>query len=354
MQTSAPADILSALAALALYQRQVLPAARRELRGWDAMAARMPDGPLRDAALDALGEKRSNPEATAVFAILAPRARRARALRAMTALQVTIDYLDSLGEQPVADRLGDGLALHSALLDALSPGPPQGDWYRRHPEREDGGYLEALLAACREELAGLPSSQVVGPALQRSAKRCGEGQAHTHASGDGGGRVLRDWAMGLPSPPNYRWWELAAGASSSVAGHALIAAAADPATTVEQVELIDAAYFPSIGALTVLLDDLLDRKADLGAGEHNYLSYYESAEQAAERIALIAARARAGVTELPRARRHGAILAGVTAFYLSAISDRGGEEGAVRDRLLEAAGPAVKPIIRIVGARRHG
>ena len=78
----------------------------------------------------------------------------------MTALQIAIDYLDSLGEAPVDDPLADGLALHRAIDDAVSPDTPTGDWYRHHPQREDGGYLAALVAACREEIAGLPASGV--------------------------------------------------------------------------------------------------------------------------------------------------------------------------------------------------
>ncbi len=315
----------------------------------------MPGGPLRDAALAALREKRSNPEATAVFAILAPRPRRTAALRAMTALQVAIDYLDSLGEQAVADPLGDGLALHGALADAVSPGPGNGDWYRHRPESEDGGYLEELVVACRGELVALRSRQVVASALRRAVQRCGEGQARTHASAGGrGSSELRDWAAQLPAAPGYRWWELASGASSSVAAHALIAAAADRGTTAEQAELIDAAYFPSIGALTVLLDDLVDRDQDRATGEHNYLDYYRDAEVAAERIGLIAARARTRLVELPRRRRHGAILAGVLAFYLSAAGDRDEYPRAVRGRLLEAAGPGVPPILAALRLRGHG
>ncbi len=58
--------------------------------------------------------------------------------------------------------------------------------------------------------------------------------------------------------------------------HALIAAAANPGVTVEQAALIDAAYFPPIGALTVLLDDLIDLENDIASGDHSYITYYES------------------------------------------------------------------------------
>jgi tetraprenyl-beta-curcumene synthase len=208
--------------------------------------------------------------------------------------------------------------------------------------------------ACRKALAALPSGQVVAGALRRAVKRCGEGQAQTHASAGVGSGELEGWAAGLPAAPGYRWWELASGASSSVAAHALIAAAADSGTTAEHVELIDQAYFPSIGALTVLLDDLLDRDQDRAAGEHNYLDYYDAAEVAAERIALIAERARARLVDLPHPRRHGAILAGVAGFYLSTADEGDEYQRAVRERLLEAAGPGVRPIIAALRLRGHG
>ena len=97
-----------------------------------------------------------------------------------------------------------------------------------------------------------------------------------------GGDEIEAWAIRQEAAPGYLWWEVAAGASSSVAAHALIAAAADPKTTAEEAALIDAAYFPPIGALTVLLDDLIDRDEDLTAGQHNYLSYCASEEAGGE------------------------------------------------------------------------
>ena len=138
------------------------------------------------------------------------------------------------------------------------------------------------------------------PLLRRAATRCGEGQSHTHAAVREGVDELEAWAARQQAAPGYLWWELAAGASSSVAVHALLAAAADRRTTAEEAELIDAVYFPPIGALTVLLDDLIDRDDDLKAGQHNYLSYCASQEQAANRIGLLADRARAATMRSAR------------------------------------------------------
>jgi tetraprenyl-beta-curcumene synthase len=351
---SAPRDVLSVVAALGLYRRRILPLARSELRRWEARAATIPDSVLREAALSALREKGRNAEATAVFAILAPRARRAGALRAMSALQVAIDYLDSLSEQPVDDPLADGLALHRALCDAVSAGGEPGDWYSRHPRREDGGYLAALVAACREEVAALTAAEAVLPLLQRAARRCGEGQSHTHAAARAGAGELKAWATGLESPPGYRWWEVAAGASSSVAAHALIAAAADRKTTAEEAALTDAAYFPPIGALTVLLDDLIDRDEDLATGQHNYLSYCANEEEAGNRIALLASRARSATDHLRHARRHRAILAGVAGFYLTAPAANSGYARTISERLLEALHPTVRPVMVAMRLRGHG
>ena len=135
------ADLIAALSALLTYQRRIVPRVRAELGAWRARAAQIPDETLRATALAALAEKSQNVAATAVFAILAPRRERPRVLRAIVALQAAIDYLDSLGEVRAADPLADGLALHGALSDAVSPGAPAREWYRHHPQREDGGYL---------------------------------------------------------------------------------------------------------------------------------------------------------------------------------------------------------------------
>lgn len=334
------------------YRVSVLPRVRRELSGWRAEAARIPDPTLRQQALAALTEKAGNVEATAVFAALAPRRGRLALVRASTALQVAVDYLDSLGEEPGPDPLRDGLQLHRALAAALDPGAKTEDWYAEHPRREDGGYLDRLVFACREAASSLPSAASLLPLARRAAIRCGEGQSHTHAAAAGREEELRTWTEGMKAPPGYEWWEVAAGASSSVAAHALLALAAAPAASWEQAELVDAAYFPAIGALTVLLDDLVDREQDRVAGEHNYLRHYPSDGAAAERLEAIVRLARHSVSRLPRSSLHGAVLAGVLAFYLSNPGAAAPGSRAVRDRLLASAGPVVRALAAVLSHER--
>ena len=347
--------IISVLAALATYQRAVLPQVRGELKRWERWTVKIPDLVLRDAARSALREKSSNVEATAVFAILTPRSQRSSALRAMTALQTTIEYLDVLGEQLPDEPLADGLALHRAVIEAVTPGAPYSDWYRLHPQTEDGGYLAALVSTCQREVASLPSGNTVLVTAQRAARRCAEGQSYTHAAlgGPNGRRDLEAWATGLDEHGNYFWWELAAGASSSVALHALIAAAAHRGTDKAEAERVDAAYFPPVGALTVLLDDLVDREEDAAAGEHNYLAYYPSNEIAAERFSFLARKSRAAVAGLRFGRQHTAILMGVGGFYLSTSAAQKDYARPIRARMLNALGTAVYPVFAAMRVLRR-
>lgn len=315
---------------------------------WREVAAAIPDRVLRDQAVEAVTHKAGNVEATAVFAILAPRRARRAVIRASTALQVAIDYLDSLGEQPGPDPLRDGLELHSALSAALDPGAETRNWYVHHPQGEDGGYLDRLVAACRESALPLPTAETILPLARQAAIRCGEGQSYTHATAGGSGGPLRAWANGLSAPRGFEWWEVAAGAGSSVAAHALLASAGSPGATRAEAELVDGAYFPAIGALTVLLDDLVDLEADRESGQHSYLRYYPSEAVAAERLEAIVALARDSVSRLPAATPHGAILSGVLAFYLSSPGASADEARPIRDRLLSSSDPVVRSLTKLL------
>ena len=298
----------AAIAALGAYLTTVLPRVRRELGQL---------GPLP-------ADKAKNAEAVAVFATLAPRSRRAAVVRAIVALQVAIDLRDELEESGEEENA------------------------------ELRTRLDSMEARWRRAMAALPSRDIVLPLLERAIHRCEQGQLHSHRAAREGPGELRRWAEGLGAPPEYRWWEVAAGASSSVATHALIAAATDPDTTAADAAAIDAAYNPSIGALTVFLDDLVDREADREAGEHNYLAYYEGPGEAAERLAWVGREAGSRIESLPRASRHRAILAGVGAFYLSDHGARTTYAQPIKDRLLSALGPGTRALTAFMRLRAIG
>ena len=264
-----------------------------------------------------------------------------------------VDYLDTLGEQPGPEPLADGLALHGSLVDALTPGGPLGDWYLHRRGGEDGGYLERLVGAVRAASSPLPAAAAILPTARRAAERCGEGQARTHAAAAGDPAPLREWAEGLDAGGGFEWWEAAAGGASSVAVHALLALAATAGATEREARLLDAAYFPSIGALTVLLDDLVDRDADRRDGEHSFLDHYGSPALAVSRLAAIVTAAETSTKPLRKSRRHRAILAGVLAFYLAPpVSPASPETERMRAEILAGSDRptrAVARALRLIG-----
>ena len=100
-----------------------------------------------------------------------------------------------------------------------------------------------------------------------AARRCVQAQTRLHAAATLGDGQLERWAREHAEGSGLQWREYAAGGASSVlAVHALIAAAADPATTKSDAERIDRAYL-AIGAVITILDSLVDRAADAAAGQ---------------------------------------------------------------------------------------
>ncbi|MGN6188608.1 MAG: DUF2600 family protein, partial [Conexibacter sp.] len=315
--TSAAA-VAALVRANACFWPTVFPEVRRELGAWERRAWSIPEATLRGQALDKLAGERFNTEVAATLATLVPPVRRRDATEAIVALEVMYDYLDGVSEQPGADPLADGRALYGAFADAFAPSGPLADYYRHHPQRDDGGYLAALVSRCRHALWSLPAAPVVAPTARAVLARCGEAQTRTHAVARLGSEQLKGWARAQPEAAALRWSEVAAGAAASVlAGHALVALAADPATTAADAERVATAYFATC-ALTTLLDSLIDADADAASGGHPYLAYFASEAEATERLGVLALEAVAAVERLPRAAHHLMTIAGAVAYYLSA------------------------------------
>lgn len=317
----------------------VFPHVRAQLRGWERVAATIPDPQLRAQALATLQSERLSAAGAALFAATTPR-RRGRGgrelVRALVAYQLICDYLDTLAEQPSADPIGNGAQLHRALADALGEGPLS-DHYRRHLVRDDGGYLAALIEACREGCATLPAYAPVRAAARREARR-NEVQGINHAPAGVREPALRRWAdaeRADDAAGDASWFELAAAGSSSLAVLALIAAAADPATTAVSAERTRRAYFPWIEALSTLLDSVADREHDLRTGELSFVGQYATQAAAVARLREVTARAIAGARALPRGERHVVLVVGMIAMHAS-------EAGA----WLPSARPATRAVLR--------
>lgn len=352
------------------YWLSVFPRVCLERRHRRARALQIPDPLLRATALDAQ-RKWGNVEGAAAFAAFVPARHRAAAARAMTCYQAAYNYLDMLGEQPSAEPAANGRRLHSALLVALDPGPDPDpdpgsdaegashpadgsrhpDYYEHHPQRNDGGYLTEIVDACRAALATLPSYPTVAPAARAAAERIVAFQSantgeRSVARGPNGGvgrqgdlQGLERWARAQISPESdLRWWETAAAAGSSLCVYALIALAAEPdlagsPASLQTVAAVQDAYFPWIGALHSLLDNLVDAAEDRATGQHSLIECYACTEEAAARMGRLAERSLCAARALPDARAHTLLLAAMASFYLSTP---------------EAATPRALPIARAV------
>ncbi len=346
------------------YGSTVLPSVTRELSRWRERAEAIPDAALRRLALSALA-KRGNMEGAALFAVLAPRAQRARAVRALVAFQSAYNYTDTLAEQPSADPVGNGRRLHGALLDALDPSADCGDHYARYPQREDGGYLQDMLATTRASLGALPSYALVAPGARVAAARIVSYQslnlderqrshvALAHGEDPEGWDGLARWARPLtPADGGLRWWETAAAAGSSLGVHVLIGLAGEPRLDPRELAAVENAYHPWIGALHSLLDSIVDVAEDERHGQRNLLGYYASPAEAAARLGAITRRARAEARALARGHRHEMILTAMIGYYLSAPEASTPEARALARSVTDAAGPLARPVLPLFKAAR--
>src|SRR5271154_1102291 len=335
------------------YWLTIYPRARREIRRCKRRARGIPDPTLRAVALATLAREHLNPEAAAFFAVLASHRRRGPLVRLIVDFQVAYDYLDALNEQPTTAPLRNGLQLHRALSDAVRAHTSPADYYEFHPQTDDGGYLVGLVRACQGAIRMLPSTSAIEPVLICAAERCGQGQSRNHAMLVEGEQQLIEWtATHTDRAGRYLWWELAAGAISCLSVHALFAAAAC-ATTRQQAERVDAAYFPSICSISALLDGLIDVARDAGTTNHNFVAHYDTDSQAAERFASITAEASALLRTLTNRYRHAVILAGIASFYLSAPGASTDFAEPVARRTLDGLGQASAPILAVMRLRRR-
>jgi tetraprenyl-beta-curcumene synthase len=332
------------------YWTEVFPRVARELGHWRRRAGEIPDPHLRRLALCTQRQERGNLEGAAAFAVLAPRAQTPALVQAVVAFQATYDFVDTLAEQPCSDPLSNGRQLHLALLAALEPGAGHADYYAHQQRHRDDGYMCSLVDACRSACAELPSYGLVAGPVLGAARRMLTFQVYNHAAGE---RAFALWAGRLTPPgSDLRWWETAAAAASSLGVFALIAAAAQPQLSACEAAATQAAYFPWIGALHVLLDSLVDRAEDVASARRSLVAHYASPEEAALRLGAIAARSMLATQTLTCGTRHALLLAAMSGFYLSAPAADAPPARLAAQRVTGAMGVLAAPLLLVHRARR--
>ena len=300
----------------ARYWSSVTPIVHRQLRHWQRRADVIEDPRLRQLALEKLRHEAFNAEVAAVAATLAPRPYRALAVQAIVALELLYDYLDGLTEHAHNDPLAEGERLYSAFTSAVDL--RGGLTPAQEHALEDHVYLRELAGTVRSALAQLPASEAIGETARHCAERAAQAQIRMHAVPLLGTAQLADWARAQEGSQALAWREYVAGAASSVlALHALIAAAANPSTNREQAERLDAAYL-SIAAVVTLLDGLIDHARDRETGELSYASLYDDPRLLAQALSDTARLASTRAMELPGGAHHLMTLAGAIAYWSSA------------------------------------
>jgi tetraprenyl-beta-curcumene synthase len=335
-----------------LYWLVVFPRVASELRHWRRSAERIADPDLRRLALASLA-KRGNMEGAAAFAAFVPWRARASAIRALVAFQAIYNYADLLAEQPSEDPVGNARDVHRALLVALDPSGESSmrDFRSTAGGRVDGDFLAEMIAACETASWQLPSYGTVAAAVCEAAERIVAFQSLSL----GRAGELESWAESQDLGPintGFAWWEVAAAAGSSLAVHALLAAAALPELTAQDAATIEAAYFPCIGALHSLLDSLVDEQEDAATGQLRLIRCYPSRGQAAAGLQHLAARALFAARRLPGGADHALLVTAMACSYLAAPEASSSGADDVTRQVRASLGPLVRPMLLVFKLRR--
>jgi tetraprenyl-beta-curcumene synthase len=137
-----------------------------------------------------------------------------------------------------------------------------------------------------------------------------------HAAKQAGQEQLERWATLQAKASGLPWQEFLAGAAASVLPmHALIASAACDITH-EHAIALDRAYL-SIGALTTMLDSVVDYAQDLNKANPNFTEYYEDRQLLARRLTYVARHGIAQTGFLPNSGHHMMTLMGAVSYYIS-------------------------------------
>jgi tetraprenyl-beta-curcumene synthase len=238
------------------------------------------------------------------------------------------------------------------------------DYYRHHPQSDDGGYLKEMVQGCREVLDRLPSYPAVAPAVREAGRRIVACQSLSLGERSRAQQELERWARHEGErwaaqegsaegsfAGELEWWEVAAAGGSSLEVLALIALGASPEVQEAQIAAIESAYFPWIGALHSLLDSVVDEGEDAEIGQLSLVGCYACAPDAAERMGWLAQRAMSSARELAGGRQHAVIVAGMAGYYLSALRRSEHGMGLVRHRVAAEIGGLARPVALVFRAR---
>lgn len=326
-----------------LHLAATLPGVARELDVWRRAADSIPSQPLRRLAIASLTHKRFHCEGGSVFATWLLKAggrERAHAvLRFIVAFQTISDYLDNLCDRTESLSAEDFRCLHQSMFQAITPEEDGHEaYYRNHPESDDGGYLEALVDACRDALRALPRYDRVQGDVRRLLSLYVDLQVHKHIRRDERVAALVNWFDEHRSGhESLTWWEFAAASGSTLAIFALVSEAGRERPVESHVELLKT-YFPWVCGLHILLDYFIDQAEDRREGDLNFVSFYPDQGEVERRLNWILLEAIQGSRRLVDRPFHLAVIDGLLGLYLSDAKVKAQGLGRISSALLRTAG----------------
>ncbi|MCW2985261.1 MAG: hypothetical protein JWR63_2831 [Conexibacter sp.] len=306
---------------------------------------------MRSNALAALSDKRPLLDGAALFWIL-PTRRHGELVQLLVAFQILANFHDHAGERagraPTAMEPAGTIRTLAAVIDVERPWAGYfGEW-----PPADGGYLDALASTCRSVSARLPGYPAARTLLVQQIRRAQVMDIEHGPAARDRPRLLRHFAASDLGPTeDLEWWELAAGAASLLTVIVTLALAADERTTPDDLDQAVDAYI-WVGSVGSLLDNYIDQADDARTGAHNYLSYYGSRHDAAERLASLIDRALCKARSLRQGERHLVIVASMTAMYLSSGSARSEPLRASTKDLITRSGSLTRLLLPLIRAWR--
>jgi tetraprenyl-beta-curcumene synthase len=312
----------------------------------------IPNPVLRRDALAAIERKRSNIYGAALFWTL-PARKSLDLLRLLVAYEILADFLDCASERGAHVGMSNGLQLHRALIEALDPSLGVSDYYRQHPWKDDGGYLHALVEACREACGRLPSYEAARPLILRAARFAQVLALNHEPDSHKRDAALRSWAEAhFGRDRELDWFELTAGASAWLTILALLALAAESELDEQLVTDTYAVYLPWVSLAGTMLDSYGDMAEDTASAAHSYIAHYQSTDIAAQRVAAIVRRSMCEAAALPEGERHVLIVSCMVAMYLTKDSTRAPALRATTLRIVSTSGPLTRFMMPILRAWR--
>ena len=345
---------LRSLALVVRFVTTAFPLVSRELNTWRIRASHCPDSELAAQALASIAHKKFHCQGGSIYGLY-PGVNTTCLISLIVALQTISDYLDNL-----CDRAGiyDEVAfrqLHQAMTDALDPDRPLAAYYAFYPLQDDGGYLAALVEACRHQVSSLPSYHLVKPHLLQLAGLYSDLQTYKHLAPDIRQEKMLAWInCHLRHYPDLGPWEFAAATGSTLGMFMLFAAAANPRLTEAEASAIKNAYFPSISGLHILLDYFIDLAEDRHHGDLNFVAYYASEAETSKRLIYFTSQALTVAKHMPNSLFHQTVVKGLLAMYLSDPKTNQDPEKSIKKALLEQAGRYTKVLYGLCRALRIG